>query len=131
MTVSVPSISPQLKGQINDANLRHTLQEQILAFHASHQVLLDEMKGTVNHIRETVDEVQVFLQERLTTLPSSQPRIRPSIPDNDSIFHGRGPLVAQLVRIPTSKLDGGKSAFSDQVGWAKHPRRSLSWRTLR
>ena len=66
------------------------------------------MKGKVDHIQETVDEVQVFLRERLPTAPSSQPRIRASIPPNGSIFHGRDPLVARLVRILTSKLDGGK-----------------------
>ena len=102
--VSKPSINPvtsQLKRQINDANLRHTLQKQILAFHASHQ-------ESLNHIQEKVDEIQVFLRERLPTPLCSQPRIRASIPANGSIFHGRDSLVAQLVRILTSKLDGGK-----------------------
>ena len=111
MTVSKPLINLvtlQLKRQINDANLHHTLQSQILAFHASHQESLDKMKGTVDHIRETVDEVQVFLRERLPISPSSQPRIRASIPANSSVFHGREPLVAQLVRILTSTLDSGK-----------------------
>jgi tetratricopeptide (TPR) repeat protein len=64
--------------------------------------------GKVDHMQETVDEVQVFLRERLPTLPSSQPRIRASIPANGNIFHGRDSLVAQLVRILTSKSDGGK-----------------------
>ena len=64
--------------------------------------------GKVDHMQETMDVLQVFLRERLPTHPSSQPRIRSSIPANSSIFHGRDPLVAQLVRILTSKLDGGK-----------------------
>ena len=112
MIVSKPSINlvtSQLKRKINDANLRHTLEKQILAFHARHQESLDKMKGTVDHIQQTVDKVEVFLRERLVqTPPPSKPHVRASIPANTSIFHGRGPLVEKLVRILTSKLDSGK-----------------------
>ena len=66
------------------------------------------MQGKVDDLTEKMDDLQVFLRERLPTPPSSQSRIRASIPANGNIFHGRDPLVAQLVGILTSKLDGGK-----------------------
>ncbi|KDR74748.1 hypothetical protein GALMADRAFT_157340 [Galerina marginata CBS 339.88] len=96
--------------QINDAKLLNSLEQEILAFHASYQKSLDSMKGKVDHIHATLDDVKAILEERrdLPATSTSRPRLRAAVPAKSSIFHGRDLLVDELVHILTSNSNSPK-----------------------
>ncbi|KAF8069974.1 hypothetical protein FPV67DRAFT_995238 [Lyophyllum atratum] len=90
-----------LARQINDTNVMDHLQQQILAFHASHQESLDNIVVTMN-------VVKAILDERLPITSSSRHQSRSVMPANTSIFHGRDTVVTELVRTLTVVSEGHK-----------------------
>ncbi|KDR77583.1 hypothetical protein GALMADRAFT_408058 [Galerina marginata CBS 339.88] len=94
-----------LARRINDTNLLNALQNQIIAFHTSHQKSLDEMNGKMDRLQADVKAILKNKNDSPTTL---HPRGRASVPANGDNFHGRESLVAQLVHALTPNSDGQK-----------------------
>ncbi len=98
--------------RINDAKLLDTLQKRILDFHTSHQKSLQELNRKVDALNLSMDDIKEILKQAhnssATSSGSVLPRLRAAIPANTSIFHGRDALVAKLVGVLTSNVDGQK-----------------------
>ncbi|KDR71703.1 hypothetical protein GALMADRAFT_229257 [Galerina marginata CBS 339.88] len=110
-----------LARQINDAKFLHVLEQEILAFHNSHQKSLDDMSRKVDHLQTTMDDLKIILDEnheheQLSTSATCRRRPRAKIPAKGAILRGRDALVAQLVQILISNLDGQKRSHICLLG---------------